>query len=127
MSYAPIFEAVNVSAVQSLLKAPGGELRFYLFGRAPQNVVKPYAVWRTVFGSPENYLGDRPDVDFFGLQIDVYAAPTALGATQSRDIAMAIRDAIETKSHITSWRGESVDPETGSYVYSFDSEWFVKR
>lgn len=126
MSFPPIFAAVNVAPVQALLKAPGGELRFYLFGRAPQNVIKPYAVWRQAYGSPENYLGNRPDMDSFGVQVDVYADP-AQGPAVARTVAMAIRDAIETKSYITAWRGESRDPDTNNYVFSFDSDWLTPR
>lgn len=127
MSYPPIFAAVNVAPVQALLKTGGGELRFYLFGRAPQGVALPYAVWRTAYGSPENYLGDTPDIDSFGIQIDVYAAPTSAGSDQVRAIAQALRDAIEPVAYITSWRGESRDPETGNYVFSFDSDWLTPR
>jgi len=130
MSFPPIFAAVNVPAVQALLKTGNGELRFYLFGRAPQNVAKPYAVWRQAYGSPENFIDKTPDTDSYGLQIDVYAEPgngALQGAAGARAVAMALRDAIETKAYITSWRGESRDPDTNNFVFSFDSEWLTPR
>lgn len=124
--FPPIFSTCNVAGVQALLKTGSGPLRLYAFGSAPQDVAKPYAVWRQVFGSPENYLGDTPDMDSFGVQIDVYALPSQ-GGTVARDVAKALRDAIEPHAYITAWRGESRDPETQNFVYSFDTEWLVDR
>lgn len=97
--------------------------RFYPFGQAPQNTAMPYAVWQTVGGAPENYLGQVPDIDLYSLQVDVYA----LTSSAARDVAQAIRDAVEPVAHITSWRGESRDTETKAYRYSFDVDWMVSR
>lgn len=124
--YPPIFEAVNVPAVQSLLKSGRGALRFYLFGMAPQNIEYPYAVWRQISGTPENYLGDRPDLDRFAIQIDVYASPSQ-GASVTRAVATALRDAIEPRAHITSWIGDSRDPDTQSYTFTFQADWLTPR
>jgi hypothetical protein len=124
----PIFATVNVSAVQALLKTGAGPLRFYAWGKAPDNVEKPYAVWRQVFGLPENYLGDRPDADQFTTQIDVYAADVlGQGADKARVIADAISNAIEGVAYVTSWIGESRDPETKNYVSTFQCDWWVPR
>jgi hypothetical protein len=124
--YAPIFNAVNVAGVQALLKSGTGPLRFYLFGMAPQGVQLPYAVWQTAYGAPENYLGDIPDVDSFGIQVDVYAGAMQ-GPTVARQVAQAIRDAIEGQCHITAWRGESQDPDTKNWRFGFDCDWIVNR
>jgi hypothetical protein len=122
----PIFQAVNVTAVQSLLKTGNGPLRFFSFGRAPQNVTKPYAVWQVAGGSPENYISNTPDIDVVGIQIDVYASQQQ-GAEKAREVAAAIRDAIQPYCHITSWRGEFVDPETNNFRFSFDCDWWINR
>lgn len=124
--FPPIFEAVDVPAVRALLKASGGELRFYLFGRAPQNPVYPYAVWQVSYGNPENYINQVPDIDTFGTQIDVYAKPSQ-GVSVARQVAEALRDAIEPVAHITSWRGESQDPNTNNFRFGFDADWWVSR
>lgn len=124
--YAPVFATVDVPAVQALLKTGTGPLRFYLFGKAPQNSPLPYAVWQTAYGTPENYLDRVPDVDSLGLQIDVYASPSQ-GASVARNVAQALRDAIEPYAHITSWRGDSIDPQTLNYRFSFDVDWWVNR
>lgn len=126
--YPPIFEAVNVPSVRALLKTGTGPLRFYLFGMAPQGVAYPYAVWRQVYGAPENYLGDRPDIDGFTTQIDVYAADVPGQRSESaRAVAKALRDAIEGHAHITAWRGDSRDPDTKSYVFTFEADWLTPR
>lgn len=97
--------------------------RLYPFGEAPQGVTKPYAVWQTVTGSPENYLGQVPDLDSWSIQVDVYADT----ATASRGAAEALRDAIEPVAHITFWNGEGRDPKTNNYRYTFTVDWFKSR
>lgn len=124
--YPPIFAACNVPAVQALLRATGGPLRFWMFGQAPQKTVYPYAVWRWTFGSPENYLSGRPDTDAITITIDVYASPDQ-GPSVARSVADALRDAVEGHAHITAWRGESRDPQTESWNSSFDVDFIVDR
>lgn len=97
--------------------------RLYLFGEAPPNVPKPYAVWQQVFGSPENYLGQAPDVDSYGVQVDVYGTTAAA----CRGVAMALRDALEGAAHVTAWNGESRDPDTRDYRYTFTVEFVQSR
>lgn len=120
--YPPIFTVCAADpAVTALLgTAPA---RLYPFGEAPQGVIYPYAVWQAVGGAPENYLGNRPDIDSFALQVDVYAETGA----SARAVAVALRDAIEPHAHITRWGGESRDTDTGRYRISFDLDWFVSR
>lgn len=122
----PIFPPVAAStAVQALIGtgAAGNPVRFFPFGRAPQNPTKPYAVWQNISGQPENYLEDLPDTDTFTLQIDVYA-DTAATAEQ---VAIAIRNAIEPVAYVTRWGGQSRDPDTQNYRETFDTEWIVYR
>lgn len=120
--YAPIFEVCKAaSAVTALIGT--SPVRLYPFGEAPEGVAKPYAVWQTVDGLPDNELGDIPSSDSWSLQIDVYAE----SATSARNVAKALRDAIEPHAYITGWRGESRDPVTKLYVYRFDVDWIVNR
>lgn len=119
----PIFEICSRSPEVTALLGVGIDLRLYSFGRAPDDVRKPYAVWQVVSGSPENYLAGRPDADEFGLQIDVYADT----GTEARQVRTALRDAIELRAHITRWGGESRDPTTKHFRTSFDVDWIVRR
>jgi hypothetical protein len=120
--YPPIFAtAVRSPQVLSLLGT--NPTRLYMFGMAPQGVQYPYAVWRTFSGAPENYLGDDPDIDSFGIQVDVYAE----SPDSARECAMALRNALQRSAHIVSWRGESRDPETDSWRSSFDLDWWTER
>lgn len=120
---APIFVVCYAdTSVQSLL-ADGAQLRLYPFGEAPQDDAKPYAVWQVVYGSPENYLGNLPDIDSYGIQVDVYAKT----ASEARNVAMALRNAIEPVAHVVGWDGESRDPATRAYRHSFTVDWFVDR
>lgn len=99
------------------------KLRIYGFGRASQNEALPYAVFQTASGLPENYLGQVPDMDAMTMQFDVYAANTE-DATGG---AKAIRDALEPIAYVTSWRGESRDPDTNHYRFSFDVDFLTSR
>lgn len=121
--YAPIFEVCAADPDVSALIGAGVECRLYLFGEAPKDVVKPYAVWQVIGGDAENYLAGRPDSDRFELQIDVYGT----AATQTRNVASSIRDAIELRANVTRWNGESRDEPTKTYRYSFDVDWWVSR
>ncbi|MGH8432447.1 MAG: tail completion protein gp17, partial [Solimonas sp.] len=97
--------------------------RLYPLGEAPQSLAPPYALWQTEAGAPENYLGQRPDIDSFTLQLDVYADT----ANAARNAAKALRDAVEPHAHITRWGGESKDPDTNRYRVSFDVDWWTPR
>lgn len=120
--YPPIFSTCAADAsVQFYLGT--SPTRLYPFGNAPENVTKPYAVWQAVSGVPENYIDKVPDIDSWTLQVDAYA----LTASEARDVAEALRDAIEPNAHIVGWRGESRDPDTKNYRFSFDVDWFEHR
>lgn len=123
--YPPIFPAVNASsAVRALLKTGSGPLRFFQFGyNDDQPQTYPYAVWQRVGGAPENYLGDVPEIDNYTIQVDIYGK----SADSVRQVAAAVRDSIESVSHITSWLGESRDPDTKNFRFTFVSDWWTPR
>ncbi|MCG3743085.1 DUF3168 domain-containing protein [Vibrio cincinnatiensis] len=98
-------------------------VRLYMFGLAPQTPVKPYAVWQVITGQPENYMDDRPDIDDYTLQIDVYGD----SVSSVREVVGAIRHAIEPYCMLTSYRGERRDSETMNYRSGFDVDWLVDR
>ena len=120
--YPPIFQVVDASVAVQALLGPS-PVRFGPFGEADPQPELPYAVWQTVYGSPDNYISGAPDTDRFGTQIDVFARE----AVDARDVAKAIRDAIEPHAHITAFNGESRDPVTRSYRYSLTADWIVNR
>jgi hypothetical protein len=118
----PIFATIAAStAVKNLIGS--SPVRFYLFGQAPQKPELPYVVWQQIGGSPENYLGGTPDIDSYNTQIDVYANTPA----EARNVAEELRDAIETVAYVIAWTGDSRDPETQHFRYSFDVDWLTPR
>lgn len=119
--YPPVYTILSGNAaVVALL---GDPIRCYPFGEAPQGVNDPYAVWQVVTGSPENYLQDRPDVDRFDIQMDIY------GKEQDDvlAIATAIRNALETRAYITRWGGHTMDPDTKRWRVNFDVAFITSR
>lgn len=124
--YPPIFQTVDIPAVQALLKTGTGPLRFYPFGKAPQKGVCPYAVWQMRAGSPENALNQNPDIDQVSTQVDVYVTPEQ-GYAILRPVVNALRDAIQEVAHITTWIGDDVDPDTKNLRFTFLVDWWVPR
>jgi len=122
MNTAPIFA---VCAADTAVTAVLGiqPTRLYPFGEAPEGVVKPYAVWQLLTGSPDNYLSGRPDIDGYTLQVDVYGAT----ASDARAVSQAITHAVELKANVTRWGGETKDSATKLYRLSFDIDWLVPR
>lgn len=123
--FPPVYPAVAASpACVALLKSGTGPVRFYQFGfNEDQPQTFPYAVWQRTGGAPENYLGQTPGIDSFSVQIDVYAK----SADQARTVAAALRDALEPVAHITTWLGESRDPDTKNYRFTFLMDWWTPR
>lgn len=120
--FAPVYQIVSASlAVTALLGT--NPTRFWPFANAPDAAQAPYVTWQTITGSPENYISGLPDTDSYTLQVDVYAR----SPTEARNVARALRDAIELHAHIAAWRGESRDAETKLYRLSFDVDWIVQR
>lgn len=123
--FPPLYETVKgVAAVKAIF---GNSPRIYPHGEAPApdaaGYVLPYVVFQTVSGVPANYLGQVPDSDDFRTQIDVYAS-TVAGA---RNGAKAIRDALEPVAHLVGYNGDSRDPDTQNFRYSFDVDWITPR
>lgn len=120
--YPPVFQLASASAaVKSLIGT--NPVRLWPFGAAPTEPTAPYALWQIVYGAPENYLNQRPDIDGFGVQVDAYATTV----TAARNVAKAIRDALEPSAHVTAYNGEDRDDPTGLYRVSFTVEFLTPR
>src|SRR4030042_2543722 len=120
--YPPLFAIVSIDGdVQTSFGT--SPVKGFSFGGAPEMTVLPYAVWQVVGGTPENYMGNSPDMDTYFVQVDVYGKTAA----SARNSAETLRDAIEPNAHVVSWRGESKDAETQHYRYSFDVNFLTAR
>lgn len=112
-----IFEILsNETEVTSLFGT--NPVRIYP-GRAPQNVVKPYAVYSVYNANPENYLDGIPDIENKGVQINIYSN----SYSNLEDCFLAIRDALEPHAHMISYTTPDVDSDTNLYSarMEFDS------
>lgn len=129
--FPPIFTTLQASAqVRAIF---GARPRVYRQGEAPQlpppraggtvPEVKPYATWLLVSGVPENQLSGTPTHDRAGVQIDVYAR----GDAECEAAAKAIRDQMETVTHMTALRGLPRDVDTRLYRISMDFDYWLAR
>lgn len=121
----PVFPVLSADpGVQAVLTADG-VTRIFPFGQAPEGVQDPYCVWQLT-GQPENYINNqRPNVDSYAVQFDVYAT-TAASVETAGD---AIQAAIEGHKHATvsSYNGTTRDTATGRYRYSLTADWWNIR
>lgn len=119
----PVFATCFASnAVKALIGTT--PCRIFPFGLAPEQVVKPYAVWQVITGTPDNTLDDcGPHTDRANIQIDVYADTAAV----AESVTVALRDAIEPVAYVTRWGGQTRDPETLNYRITFGVDWIVYR
>lgn len=129
--FPPIYTLLQASAeVRSIF---GARPRIFRHGEAPQapppkaggNVpeVKPYATWLLVSGVPENQLSGTPGHDRAGVQIDVWTR----GDAECEAAARAIRDQMETQTHMTALRGLARDRDTRLYRISMDFDYWLAR
>jgi len=129
--FPPIYTLLQASSeVRSIF---GARPRVYRHGEAPAapppkaggNVpeVKPYATWLLVSGVPENQLSGTPSHDRDGVQIDIWAR----GDAECEAAARAIRDQMETQTHMTALRGLARDRDTRLYRISMDFDYWLAR
>lgn len=120
--YPPIFEYATAStAVIAVLGST--PTRFWPFGKAPQNEVRPYAVHQLIYGTPENTLACAADTDLLGIQVDAYAKT----ASDARNVAKILREAFEPHGYIVALNGESWEQATGLWRVSFTVEFWTDR
>lgn len=120
--FAPLFEtcAANIGVTNLLGTNP---VRLYPFGNAPQDVVKPYAVYQRIGGEPNNNLSDIPDGDSVSYQIDVYD----LDESGVEPVVKALRDVLEPVAYIVRWGFEGRETDTKLYRSSFDVDWIINE
>jgi hypothetical protein len=119
--YAPLFAAVKAHAPLTALIG-SDPCRCYLFGEAdPAPPARPYIVWQTIAGGPENCLAGVDDLDRYALQVDVYGETAA----SARQVAGLFRDAIAGKAYVTAFNGEFREAETGLYRVSLSVDWLT--
>ncbi len=99
-----------------LLAAPqlhdllGNPPRVYPWGENRQPRAVPLCDFSAGGGSPEAQLAGASKVDEGTLQVDVWAKT----AQYARAVRTALRDVLEPKCRITSWRAEGKDPVTAA-------------
>lgn len=97
--------------------------RIYAAGRAPQGVAGDYITWQLVYGEPEVYVDERPDVDAHRVQIDCWSADEK----RVIDLAIAVQTALELHGNKLSDNDDSQDQETQLYRWSFDWQFWTAR
>lgn len=125
MIYAPLYtRAMATPAVVALLSDGKGSIRLWPFGQAPEKPQLPYVTWQNVSGVPANNVSDRPDADYFSIQVNVWAATSA----QMWAVTTALRDIMEVDGcTIVRWGNTEIDAQTKAFGYDFDADWITYR
>lgn len=116
----PVYALLSADAAVTAL-VPASRIRGQ--GYAGETPVAPYITWQTVSGVPANYIAGRPGIDAFRVQIDIWAND----ATSAKQIATAVRDALELNAHCVSIMGESFEADTKLFRYSYDWAFHTPR
>lgn len=103
--------------------------RIYPFGEAPAPVTYPYVTWQIISGLPEQYLGDRPDIDSVQVQVDCWGdgRVDVGGSKQVNDLADAVRNVLEEHGYMVNFGSTERDPDTVSYRYRMDFQFWTPR
>lgn len=117
-----LFPLLNASpTVKSLL----GEnpLRVYPYGKAPDEVLKPYAVYSVYNANPENYLDCTPDIDNKGTQISIYAETSS----DLESCYNAVRDVLEPHAYMSSFSTPDIDADTDLFSCRMEFDFWDER
>ena len=118
----PVFTILYANtAVKAILGS--SPLRVFPWGEAPENVAKPYATYIVISGSPENMLGDKADMDVLSTQIDIWGE----SVSSCSSTAEAVRTALESYAHMTSFSASSPDIDTELFRTRMDFDFFKVR
>jgi hypothetical protein len=119
----PVFSLLSASAA---LKALVGTTPPRIFeDSVPQELAgqRPYIVWFTVGGTPENYVSELPTMDGGRIQLDVYSTSKA----ECKAIAKLVRDLIEPEAYMISVPRSFYEADTKLYRYLLEFQFFTAR
>lgn len=117
----PIFQIIAAApSVTDLLGT--NPVRFFPWDEAPQKTDRPYATY-TYSGLPENTMDKVPQLDTIDTQVDVWAQTGA----ECTNVAVAIRDVVEPRAHMTSFGQALREPGTELYRLRMNFDIFTPR
>jgi hypothetical protein len=107
----------------------GASMRAYPHGDVPQQPIPPgaYVTWAVVSSVPENYIDGRPRAERQTVQVDCWSSATGVGAKEVVDLATAVRDALETRGHLTGIIANQRDPDTMRYRIGMRFDFWLER
>lgn len=125
MLYAPVYaRCLADAAVVALLDDGAGGVKVWPFGEAPKDTPPPYATWQNIGGVANNNVSDRPDADFFSIQVNVWG----VSSNQMWAVVRALQDIMEVDGCTIVRYGSTVkDAETKAFGYDFDADWITYR
>lgn len=119
-----VYELLNVAGVRAVT---GIGKKIFPHGTAPQEVVAPYVTFFVVNGSPENSFDGPPLIDNVQVQVDCWTDNTGESAKQLNELGTAVRNAVESRYHITSFSQFPIDLETKRYRISMTFNFWNHR
>lgn len=123
----PVFPLLSSSsAVRAIIGTPP-DMRAYE-DTAPQRSdgklqPRPYLVWGTAGGAPENYLDGVPGIDAGRIVLDVFADDAAT----RRQLVVAIQAAIEPRAHMITVPITTYEPDTKLFRAVMDFQFWTHR
>lgn len=122
MNIPPVFTALAAASdVTDIIGT--NPVRCYLFGEAPQDVAQPFVTWTIVSSVPENCLEGLPVVDNDRVQVDCWARDPLTCI----NLATAVRDTLEAKTHMINKLNMQRDPDTRYYRWMLEFSFWTGR
>ncbi|WP_313387578.1 tail completion protein gp17 [Achromobacter aegrifaciens] len=117
--FAPVEEVLSTPAVLAIVGTSG----IWGSGIAPADQLAPYVVWQTVADDPYVQLSGAPEDDRDEVQIDVYTTIEA----QSRELARAVRDALDDAGVVNALIFEAREQSTKLFRISLRADFIHSR
>jgi hypothetical protein len=116
--FPPVFRTLSTPAVVEIVGNRIGR-----HGEVPQETARPYITWSIITGQPYDHLSGAPRGDFDTVQIDCWHATDA-GIEQ---LALAVRDALDSAGHANRVRLNNRDATTKLYRVGIDADFITNR
>jgi hypothetical protein len=117
--FPPVYQTLRANA--TVLAMVGD--RIGAQGWVPQDTTRPYITWFIVIGQPHDTLSEIPQSDFDSVQIDCWHQ-TEAGV---RQLAMAVRDALDVDETLNRVVVNNRDTETKLYRVGIQADFITQR
>lgn len=117
--FPPVYSTLRASA--AVLALVGDRIGAH--GEIPADSARPYITWQIVSDQPHDQISGPPCSDFSSVQIDCWAMEDG----DVRDLAIAVRDALDVAGHHNRVVVNLREPDTRLYRVGIEADFITQR